>query len=69
MNQKSSAVNKINEIWEKIIFESIQIKKKEPLLKKIKTQKTNINKEIINDAIDKLNFLKLKIESRILNDL
>ena len=32
MNQKSSAVNKIDEIWEKIIFESIQIKKKEPLL-------------------------------------
>ena len=26
-------------------------------------------KEIITDAIDKLNFLKLKIESRILNDL
>ena len=32
MNQKTSAVNKIDEIWEKIIFESIQIKKKEPLL-------------------------------------
>ena len=48
---------------------NLNFQPKEPLLKKIKAQKTNINKEIINDAIDKLNFLKLKIESRILNDL
>ena len=29
MNQKSTAVNKTDEIWEKIIFESIEIKKKD----------------------------------------
>ena len=32
MKQKSNAVNKTDEIWEKIIFESIEIKNKEPLL-------------------------------------
>ena len=32
MKQKSTAANKTDEIWEKIIFESIEIKKKEPLL-------------------------------------
>ena len=32
MKQKSNALNKTDEIWEKIIFESIEIKKKEPLL-------------------------------------
>ena len=28
MKQKSTAVNKTDEIWEKIIFESIEIKKR-----------------------------------------
>ena len=33
MKQKSTAANKTDEIWEKIIFESIEIKKKRTLTK------------------------------------
>ena len=32
MKQKSTAKNIIDKIWEKIIFESIEIRKKEPIL-------------------------------------
>ena len=32
MKQKSTAKNKIDKIWEKITFESIEIRKKEPIL-------------------------------------
>ena len=66
---KENGVNHVINIGKGLKDKNLNFQPKEPLLKKIKTQKTNINKEIINDAIDKLNFLKLKIESRILNDL
>ncbi len=66
---KENGVNHVINIGKGLKDNNLNFQPKEPLLKKIKTQKTNINKEIINDAIDKLNFLKLKIESRILNDL
>ena len=66
---KENGVNHVINIGKGLKDNNLNFQPKEPLLKKIKTQKTYINKEIINDAIDKLNFLKLKIESRILNDL
>ena len=66
---KENGVNHVINIGKGLKDNNLNFQPKEPLLKNIKTQKTNINKEIINDAIDKLNFLKLKIESRILNDL
>ncbi len=65
---KENGVNHVINIGKGLKDNNLNFQPKEPLLKKIKTQKTNINKEIINDAIDKLNFLKLKIESRISND-
>ena len=66
---KENGVNHVINIGKGLKDNNLNFQPKEPLLKKINTQKSNINKEIINDAIDKLNFLKLKIESRILNDL
>ena len=66
---KENGVNHVINIGKGLKDNNLNFQPKEPLLKKIKAQKTKINKEIINDAIDKLNFLKLKIESRILNDL
>ena len=66
---KENGVNHVINIGKGLKDNNLNFQLKEPLLKKIRAQKTNINKEIINDAIDKLNFLKLKIESRILNDL
>ena len=66
---KENGVNHVINIGKGLKDNNLNFHPKEPLLKKIKAQKTKINKEIINDAIDKLNFLKLKIESRILNDL
>mgnify|MGYP001280499258 CR=1 FL=1 len=66
---KENGVNHVINIGKDIKDNNLNFQIKEPLLKKIRAQKSNINKEIINDTIDKLNFLKLKIESRILNDL
>ena len=66
---KENGVNHVINIGKDIKDNNLNFQIKEPLLKKIREQKSNINKEIINDTIDKLNFLKLKIESRILNDL
>ena len=66
---KENGVNHVINIGKGIKDNNLNFQTKELLLKKIRAQKSNINKEIINDAIDKLNFLKLKIESRILNDL
>ena len=66
---KENGVNHVINIGKVIKDNNLNFQTKEPLLKKIRAQKTKINKEIINDAIDRLNFLKLKIESRILNDL
>ena len=66
---KENGVNHVINIGKGIKDNNLNFQTKELLLKKIRAQKSNINKEIINDAIDKLNFLKLKIECRILNDL
>ena len=66
---KENGVNHVINIGKGIKDNNLNFQTKELLLKKIRAQKSNINKEIINVAIDKLNFLKLKIESRILNDL
>ena len=66
---KENGVNHVINIGKGLKDNNLNFQPKEPPLKKIRAQKTKINKEIINDAIDRLNFLKLKIESRILNDL
>ena len=66
---KENGINHIIKIGKALNGNNLNFQKKEPLLKKINAKKSNINKELINDAIEKLNFLKLKIESRILNDL
>ena len=66
---KENGINHIIKIGKALNGNNLNFQKKEPILKKINAKKSNINKELINDAIEKLNFLKLKIESRILNDL
>ena len=66
---KENGVNHVINIGKGIKYNNLNFQPKEPIIKKIRAQKSNTNKEIINDAIDKLNYLKLIIESRILNDL
>ncbi len=65
---KENGINHIINIGKTLKSNNLNFQKKEPLLKKINSQKSTINKELINDAIETLNFLKLKIESRISND-
>ena len=65
---KENGINHIINIGKALKNNNLNFQKKEPILKKINAKKSNINKELINDAIEKLNFLKLKIESRISND-
>ena len=65
---KENGINHIIKIGKALNGNNLNFQKKEPLLKKINSQKSTINKELINDAIETLNFLKLKIESRISND-
>ena len=65
---KENGIYHIINIGKTLKGNNLNFQKKEPLLKKINSQKSTINKELINDAIEKLNFLKLKIESRISND-
>ena len=65
---KENGINHIIKIGKALNGNNLNFQKKEPLLKKINAKKSNVNKELINDAIEKLNFLKLKIESRISND-
>ena len=65
---KENGINHIIKIGKALNGNNLNFQKKEPLLKKINAKESNINKELINDAIEKLNFLKLKIESRISND-
>ena len=65
---KENGINHIIKIGKALNGNNLNFQKKEPLLKKINAKKSNTNKELINDAIEKLNFLKLKIESRISND-
>ena len=65
---KENGINHIIKIGKALNGNNLNFQKKEPILKKINAKKSIINKELINDAIEKLNFLKLKIESRISND-
>ena len=65
---KENGINHIIKIGKALNGNNLNFQKKEPILKKINAKKSKINKELINDAIEKLNFLKLKIESRISND-
>ena len=65
---KENGINHIIIIGKSLNGNNLNFQKKEPIIKKINAKKSNINKELINDAIEKLNFLKLKIESRISND-
>ena len=65
---KENGINHIINIGKALKNNNLNFQKKEPLLKKINAQKSNINKEFINDSIEKLNILKLRIESRISND-
>ena len=65
---KENGINHIIKIGKGIKDNDLNFQKKELTLKKINFQKSKMNKEKISEAIDKLNFLKLKIESRILND-
>ena len=65
---KENGINHIIKIGKALNGNNLNFQKKEPILKKINAKKSNINEELINDAIEKLNFLKLKIESRISND-
>ena len=65
---KEKGINNIINIGKALEGNNLNFQKKDLLRKKINAKKSNINKELINDAIEKLNFLKLKIESRISND-
>ena len=65
---KENGINHIINIGKALKNNNLNFQKKELRLKKINAQKSNINKELINDSIEKLNILKLKIDSRISND-
>ena len=66
---KENGINFIINIGKKIRDNDSNLQKKENILKKINIQNTKIDKEKINELINKLDFLKSKIENRILNDL
>ena len=66
---KENGINFIINIGKKIRDNDSNLQKKENILKKINIQNSKIDKEKINELINKLDFLKSKIESRILNDL
>ena len=66
---KENGVNFIINIGKKIRDNDSNLQKKENILKKINIQKSKIDKEKVNKFINKLVFLKSKIENRILNDL
>ncbi len=66
---KENGSNFIINIGKDIRNNDSNLQKKEIILKKINIQQSKIDKEKINELINKLDFLKSKIESRILNDL
>ena len=66
---KENGSNFIINIGKDIRNNDSNLQKKENILKKINIQQSKIDKEKINELINKLDFLKSKIESRILNDL
>ncbi len=66
---KENGINFITNIGKDIRDNNSNLQKKENISKKINIQKSKIDKEKIIEFINKLDFLKSRIESRILNDL
>ena len=66
---KENGINHIIDIGKSMKGNNLNFLKKDAILEKINIHKSDIYKEKINEAISKLNSLKLKIENRILNDL
>ena len=66
---KENGINFIINIGKNIRDNNSNLQKKENILKKINIQDSKIDKEEIIELINKLDFLKSKIENRILNDL
>ena len=66
---KENGINFIINIGKNVRDNNPNLQKKEKIFKIINIPRSKIDKEKINDLINKLNFLKSKIESRILNDL
>ena len=66
---KENGINFIISIGKDIRDNNSNIREGKNILKKINIHKSKIDKEKINELINKLNFLGSKIESRILNDL
>ena len=65
---KENGINDIINIGKSMRDNNLNFQKNASSLEKINIQKSNFNKEKIKEVINKLNFLKLKIESRISND-
>ena len=65
---KENGISDIINIGKSMRGNNLNFQKNASSLKKINIQKSNFNKEKIKEVINKLNFLKLKIESRISND-
>ena len=65
---KENGINFIISIGKNVRDNNPNLQKKENILKKINIQKSKIDKEKIKELIGKLDFLKSKIKSRILND-
>ena len=66
---KEDGINFIINIGQNMRDNNSNLQKKENIFNKFNIQKSKIDKEKIIELIVKLNFLKSKIESRILNDL
>ena len=65
---KENGINDIINIGKSMRGNNLNFQKNVSSLEKINIQKSNFNKEKIEEVINELNFLKLKIESRISND-
>ena len=65
---KENGINDIINIGKSMRGNNLNFQKNASSLEKINIQKSNFNKEKIEEVINELNFLKLKIESRISND-
>ena len=65
---KENGINFIISIGKDIRDNNSNIREEKNILKKINIHKSKIDKEKINELINKLNFLRSKIESRMLND-
>ena len=65
---KENGINDIINIGKSMRGNNLNFQKNASSLEKINIQKSNFNKGKIEEVIKELNFLKLKIESRISND-